>query len=108
MFITAITTAELLHGVSRFPDGRRKTVLAQKIKMLLEDDFAGQVLAFDSAAALHYAPIVASRERHGRPVSMADAQIAAICHHHGSILATRNVKDFADTGVRVVDPWQGS
>ena len=35
----------------------------------------------------------------------ADAQIAAICRSTGSRLATRNVKDFADTGVEVVNPW---
>jgi predicted nucleic acid-binding protein len=46
------------------------------------------------------------REKRGVPISTADAQIAAICRHHGAQLATRNTKDFADTGVTVVDPWR--
>jgi hypothetical protein len=37
---------------------------------------------------------------------MADAQIVAICAGRKATLATRNVTDFADTGLRVVDPWR--
>jgi hypothetical protein len=33
------------------------------------------------------------------------ALIAAICRAHGAVLATRNVKDFAETGIEIVDPW---
>lgn len=38
-------------------------------------------------------------------MSMADAQIAAICRVHDATLATRDVHDFDGTGVAVVDPW---
>jgi predicted nucleic acid-binding protein len=34
------------------------------------------------------------------------AQIAAICRTHAAALATRNTKDFVDTGIRVINPWQ--
>jgi predicted nucleic acid-binding protein len=44
-------------------------------------------------------------ERSGRPIIMADAQIAATCRSHGATIATRNVNGFADTGVVIVDPW---
>lgn len=35
-----------------------------------------------------------------------DAQIAAICRTHGAALATRNTKDFRETGIDLIDPWQ--
>ena len=63
---------------------------------------------FDAVAAAHYADLVVERERIGRPISMADAQIAAICRSHGAAFATRNVDDFADVGVEVVNPWTAS
>ena len=63
------------------------------------------MLAFDAAAAAHYADIVASRERSGRPISAADAQIAATCRSYGATLATRNVADFVDVGLETVNPW---
>lgn len=105
VFLTAITAAELLYGIARLPEGARKDILAVRTGELLDEDFVDRVLAFTVAAAAEYAGIVSSRERQGRPISMADAQIAAICRLHGAELATRNVKDFADTGLRVVDPW---
>lgn len=63
------------------------------------------VLTFDDAAAEHYADIVVARERSGLPITMADAQIAAICRSRQASCATRNTKDFADTGVELFNPW---
>jgi predicted nucleic acid-binding protein len=102
---TAVTAAELWYGVARLPDGRRKTELADAVDALLNDDFRGFVETFDIRAAARYALIVADRERRGRPISMADAQIAAICYTRHATLATRNIKDFQDTGIELVDPW---
>jgi predicted nucleic acid-binding protein len=105
VFITAVTAAELRYGVARLPDGRRKAVLTIKVSELLTEDFQDQILPFGGDAAAHYAEIAASREHEGRLISMADAQIAAICRQYGAHLATRNTKDFADTGVHVLNPW---
>ncbi len=64
-----------------------------------------RMVPFDAAAAPHYADIAARRRRRGRPIQVADAQIAAICRSRGAVLATRNLRDFEGTGVTVVDPW---
>jgi len=50
--------------------------------------------------------IGAERRRIGRPIAPLDAQIAAIARAHGAAVATRNVADFTDCGIDVVDPWQ--
>jgi toxin FitB len=105
--MTAITLAELLYGVARLVDGRRKAELADLIEAMVADDFEHRVLAFDETAAAHYADIVTQRERAGKPISAADAQIAATCRSHGADLATRNVADFVDTGITIVNPWVG-
>lgn len=105
VFITAITAAELLFGVERLPDGRRRRALAGRVRALIDEDFEERVLPFDAAAAPHYAIVCTTRERLGRPISMADSQIAAICRLFGARLATRNTRDFADTGTTVINPW---
>jgi len=107
VFITAITVAELLYGIGRLPAGRRRNELSELLDGMLTEDFEHRVLAFDGVAAAHYADLVVERERTGRPISMADAQIAAICRSHGATVATRNVDDFADVGVDIVNPWTG-
>jgi predicted nucleic acid-binding protein len=106
--LTAVTVAELQYGIERLPEGRRKVALRHAAQAMLEQDFAGRVLAFDETAALHYGPLVASREAMGRPISLADAQIAAICRRYDASLATRNGRDFEATGLEVVDPWHAA
>ncbi len=68
--------------------------------------FPRQVLPFDLAAATAYADVVAARERDGNPISGFDGQIAAICRSQVATLATRNTKDFIDTGISLIHPWQ--
>jgi predicted nucleic acid-binding protein len=108
VMVTAVTAAELMYGAARMPDGRRKRQLQIKVEGLLTEDFQDQILPFDAPAATHYAEIVASRERVGRPISMADAQISAICRNWSAGLATRNVDDFVDTGVDAMNPWDAT
>jgi predicted nucleic acid-binding protein len=103
--VTAITVAELLYGIARLPDGARRARLADGVRDMIDERLGGNVLAFDGGAALHYAGIVADRDRADRPIGVADGQIAAICRAHAATLATRNVRDFEAAGVPVVDPW---
>lgn len=103
--VTAVTIAEVLHGVARLPEGKRKAALLEVAAGLFEG-FAERVLPFDGSAAAYYADLVVIRERAGRPISIADAQIAAICLSHEALLATRNTRDFEGTAVRLVNPWE--
>jgi toxin FitB len=105
LHLTAITVAELVYGALRLPADRRQRTLSGLVDAMIEEDFDGRVIAFDHQAARHFAAIVVRRERSGRPIAAADAQIAAICRSHGATLATRNVSDFAGIDVEVIDPW---
>ena len=105
LFITTITEAELRYGVSVLPTGLRRNKLVFAISALLEEDFSGRILPFDSMAAVAYAEISASRRKLGHPISQFDAQIAAITRSCGAALATRNTDDFVDCGIEVVNPW---
>lgn len=102
--LTSVSVAELLYGIARLPRGRRRDVLNAAADELTSR-FADDVLAFDLAAARRYSGIVTARERAGSPIAALDAHIAAICLVHGAMLATRNVKDFAGTGVDLLNPW---
>lgn len=106
VFISAITEAELRYGVAVLPDGKRRAALAVQIANMLAVDFSGRILPFDSPAAVAYAEIAASRRATGRPITQADAQIAAIVRSRGAALATRNIQDFDGCGVEVINPWQ--
>ena len=104
LFTTAICEAELFYGMDRMPAGRRREGLRVAIEAIL-DDLAGRVLPFESAAAHAYASLVARREATGRPMPQSDAQIAAIAIAHGATLVTRNTRDFANSGIELLNPW---
>lgn len=104
--VSAITQAEILLGVALLPAGRKRSALAEVARAMFEQDFHAMNLAFDEHVAPAYADIVALRSRKGRPISVEDAQIAAIASHHRLPLATHNVKDFDHVpGLTVIDPW---
>ena len=103
--ISAITAAELRAGAAVLPAGRRRTRLARQIDELIEETFAGYVLAFDVRCSGHYAAVIAARQRMGARIGGLDAQIAAICREYSAPLATRNGEDFAGVGVKILDPW---
>lgn len=102
---TAVTQAEILLGVEILPKGKRRDALQEVADDIFDEDFEGRVFIFDGDAARAYARIVAARRRSGRPISTADAQIAAIARSLGFELATRNVGDFEGCGVELHDPW---
>jgi predicted nucleic acid-binding protein len=104
--ITAISVGELLVGARRLPEGRRRDALIAAVDRVLASH-ADEVLAYDAAAARRYAEMQERRRTVGRPLSVEDGMIAAICARHGARLATRNVRDFHDLGIEVIDPWSG-
>lgn len=106
LFTTAITQAEILLGLALLPHGKRRRALETAVDEMFAEDFDGRVLAFDSSAAPSFASVVAKRRQDGRPISQADAQIVAIAACHGARVATRNVSDFEDCGIGLVNPWE--
>lgn len=105
LYLTAVSEAELRYGVAIMPVGKRRNALEAAMVRWLELGFGERVLPFDSAAARAYAAIAAERRQAGLPIGEADCQIAAICRSTTAVLITRNVHDFKDTGVRLIDPW---
>jgi predicted nucleic acid-binding protein len=105
LWLCSVVVSELLYGLARLPTGSRRAQLTQAFEAMLAEDFAGRVLAFDLPAAVVYADLVSARKQLGKPLAMADAQIAATCLAHGAQLATRNVRDFEGLGLGWMNPW---
>lgn len=102
---TTVTVAEIRYGIARLPEGRRRETLQQAASEIFAA-FPRQLLSFDLAAANAHADVVTGREIIGNPIDSFDAQIAAICRSQAATLATRNTKDFIDTGIALVNPCE--
>ena len=105
LYLSAIAEAELRRGAAILPEGNRRKSLVVEIDAMIAEDFAGRVLPFDSAAAVAFAAIFARRHAAGRPIGFADCQIAGVARSRGFAVATRNVRDFEDIGLEIVNPW---
>jgi toxin FitB len=104
IYVSAVTIAEILYGIERLAPGQRR----ERLRRFADTYFApmtGRVLDFTEPAANRYATIVATREQLGRPISTADAMIAATCLDAKATLITRNIKDFVGIGLDAIDPW---
>src|SRR6202045_491234 len=85
LFTTIVTRGEILYGIQLLSDGKRRRGLWDAAKKIFDEDFAGQVLSFDSDAADMYAEISASRRTAGKPISQFDAMIVAMAAARGAL-----------------------
>lgn len=108
LFTTAITEAEIFYGIELLSKGKRRDELLEAADAMFAEDLAGRIFSFESDSARVFSRIATERRALGRPISHVDAQIAAIAQVRRAKLATRNVTDFRDCGIDVVDPWMNS
>jgi toxin FitB len=105
LFTTAITEAEIFLGIELLSAGKRRAGLQEFAETIFGHDFDGRVIAFDSSAARTFARIAARRRALGKPISQADAQIAAVTLVFGATLATRDIADFENCDIKLINPW---
>lgn len=103
--LPTVAIAEVAFGIQKIrPDQR-----AERLQRGLDDwraRFAGRIFGLTEPAALAYGELMARAVARGRPMSAPDGMIAAIATVNGGRLATRNVKDFQETGLKLLSPWE--
>jgi len=105
VWTTTITIFEIRYGLGLLASGRRRSERELMFKRALEEKLEGRILLFDELAAEEAAILSAARQRSGRSVELRDTMIAGIALAQRATLATRNVRNFDDLTVPVVDPW---
>ena len=108
VFLSVATLAEISRGVDRLPAGKRRRQLEVWLANDLVMRFDGRILGVDAAIGLLWGRVVARAEQAGHQIEAIDALLAATAERHELTLVTRNIADFATTGVQLVDPWQAA
>jgi predicted nucleic acid-binding protein len=104
VFLSVVTLGEIMKGISQ--KTRSDTAAAIALHRWLEQlrvDHARRILPVSDEVALEWGRIAALRPR-----GMADALIAATAAVHRKTLVTRNVADFKDLHVPIIDPWNSA
>jgi toxin FitB len=102
LFLSVITIGEIMKGImvkvrSDPPQAAALLRWLDELRLV----YSSRILPIDNAVATGWGRLMAQRTR-----PMADALIAATARVHNKVVVTRNVADFADTGVDVIDPWE--
>jgi toxin FitB len=102
LVVDPIILGELCLGVLSLPRGSRRARLEVWFEALVK---TVDCLPWDALVARRWAALVVEMRRKGHTLPVLDAMIAATALEHGLVLATRNTRDFARTGVETVDPF---
>lgn len=105
LYLTVISIAEIGYGLHILADGRRKRRLQTAFSQFVRTVFDERILPFDQSAAQRYAGLMAYCKAQGRPMNVPDAQIASIALTRDYALATRNIEDFGDCGMTLINPF---
>jgi toxin FitB len=102
LFLSVLTLGELRKGVAL----RRRTDPVTAVELGIwvegiETNFADRILPIDSATALRWGELLV-----GRSLPVVDMLIAATALNRDLTVVTRNTRDFASTGVLLLDPWR--
>ena len=103
--LPTVTIAEIAFGIHKIRPDERALRLEQGLSEWRRR-FAGRIFGLTEEAALAYGEIMGTATRQGRPMSEPDGMIAAITRVNGGRLATRNLTDFATTGLDPISPWE--
>ncbi len=106
VFLSVLTVGEIQRGISKLPDSNRRTTLVNWLETDLLARFSGRLLDLDVAVLLKWGELTARLEGAGRPLPAVDSLFAAQALTYQMNFVTRNTKDFIDTGVNLVNPWQ--
>lgn len=105
LFLSVVSIGELESGFTTLHDAARRALLEAALERHLALLFPGRVLPVTQPIAVRWGKLDGIRQSLGRPLSAPDGMLAATALEHGLTLVTRNVRDFAELGVVIVNPW---
>lgn len=105
LYLSVITIGEIAKGICKLTPSKRKESLTTWLNETLPNRFEHRILTIDVSTMVLWGNLICQLEQNGRPLPAMDSLIAAIALQHSLSLVTRNEKDFAGTGVVIVNPW---
>ena len=101
IYLSVITLGEIMKGIAikLRTDARAAAPLMAWLEQL-RHDHGDRILPISDRIALEWGRLAAERPR-----GMADGLIAATAVVHTKIIVTRNIDDFSDAAVPVINPW---
>lgn len=106
LYLSVITIGEILKGIHKLDDSKKKRALETWVEDDLIKRFSGRLIDLGLYEMEAWGELTANCERKGKPIPAVDGLIASTCMVNDLILVTRNVKDFVHAEVELVNPWK--
>lgn len=106
LYLSVLTLGEIRKGVAGLPHSKRRTRLESWLEVELQSRFEGRILPVDAAVADRWGGLAAEAKRIGQPLSAVDGLLAASALQHNLTIVSRNVHDFANAQVSILNPWR--
>lgn len=106
LFLSVITIGEIERGIYQLPASKKRTILETWLFDELMPGFQGRILEINRKLITTWAKMTADLKTKGIIRPSFDSLIEAAALHHQLILVTRNVKNFQNSQVTILNPWE--
>ena len=106
LYLSVLTLGEIRKGLVKLAQGKRRTLLETWLEVELKARFAGRIIPIHEEVAHRWGLIAAEAKRKGQDLPVIDGLLAATALHYNLTVVSRNVKDFTNAHVQVVNPWE--
>ena len=106
LYLSVLSLGKIRKGLVKLPQGKRRTQLETWLEVELKARFAGRIIPIDEEVAHRWGLIAAEAKRKGQDLPVIDGLLAATALHYNLTVVSRNVKDFTNAHVQVVNPWE--
>lgn len=105
LFLSVITIGEIKTGVEKLSSSKRKKNLIAWLEQDLLVRFREYILPIDTSVVMTWGRLLAELEKSGKPMPAIDSLLAATASDLGYTLVTRNITDFEDASILLLNPW---
>lgn len=106
LHLSVLTLGEIRKGIAGLPQSARRSQLESWLEVDLQARFSGRIVPISAAIADRWGLLAAESKRKGRPLAVIDGLLAATALQLNLTIVSRNVNDFANTRVPVLNPWE--
>lgn len=105
VYASVVTVGEICKGIAGLPESKKRRELRDWLDLVMRPWFSGRLLPVTEEIAERWGTLTAEQRLRGRQITMADGLIAATALEHDLTVVTRNVKDFENLGLTMLNPW---
>lgn len=105
LYLSVLTLGEIRKGITALPPTKRRVRVESWLQVELKSRFSERILPVNLEIADRWGLLAAAARKQGKPLAVIDGLLAATALHHNLTLVSRNISDFTNASVPLINPW---